>query len=217
MSPIKSVFRSGNLPVNRIEAFSDGVIAIIVTILVLEMKVPDVHGVANLNDALAAKLFESIPKLLSYIVSFMVLAVWWVAHHHLIHLLRKADRGVLWLNSLFLMVLALIPFPTAIIGEYPFERVAIASYGAVCIFSGLSFLALRWYITHKSGLIGEELSKEVLDAGLRRSLMSPILYSSVTCLCFIHPAISLTGFALIPFYYVLPGLLERHGQANKPS
>ncbi len=211
--PLRQVFKTGILPLNRIEAFSDGVIAIIITILVLEIKVPDVHTALDLRSALHDELINTIPKILSYIVSFVVLAVLWVEHHHLFHLIKHSDQGVLWLNSLFLMCLALIPFPTGLIGEYPLEPVSSLWYGAVFILTRLSFLLLRWYVTHKSGLLEEDVSKELHRRIIRRYLLSPVLYAVATLLVFVHPYISLVGFAiipLIPFYYFVPIFLKRH-------
>jgi uncharacterized membrane protein len=209
---ISAILQTGELPVGRIEAFSDGVMAIVVTILVLEMKVPDVHLASDVGGALAEKLIESIPKILSYVVSFLVLAVWWVAHHQLIHLLKKSDRGVLWLNSLFLMFLALIPWPTAIIGEYPMQRVSVMLYGGIGILTGASFFMLRWYITRKTSTLCHEIPQELRDRGLRRGLISPMIYAVSMALCFVHPAISLVGFALVPFFYFVPGVLDRHSR-----
>jgi len=88
------VFRVGSMSVGRIEAFSDGVFAIVVTLLVLEIHVPKVTG-PNLSQALLASLYTMLPKFLSFALSFMIVCIWWVAHHHLFHLLGKADRGLL--------------------------------------------------------------------------------------------------------------------------
>jgi len=96
----------GYLPKTRVEAFSDGVIAIIVTILVLEIKVPRLEG-DRLDEQLLVALWHALPLVGAYAVSFMVLLVFWVAHHQLIHSLRRVDRNLLWLNGLFLMILAL--------------------------------------------------------------------------------------------------------------
>jgi len=97
------------MPTSRIEAFSDGVFAIIITLLVLEIHVPQVQD-KDISAALEHSLLAMTPKFLSYVLSFVIVCIWWVAHHHLFHVLKRSDRGLLWLNSLFLLWLAFIPF-----------------------------------------------------------------------------------------------------------
>src|ERR1700676_3442872 len=112
------------MPTSRIKALSDGVFAIIITLLVLEIHVPEVQD-KNISAALEHSLLAMTPKFLSYILSFVLVCIWWVAHHHLFHILKRSDRGLLWLNSLFLLWLAFIPFPTALMGDFPGERIAV--------------------------------------------------------------------------------------------
>jgi len=126
------------MPTSRIEAFSDGVFAIVVTLLVLWIQVPQLQG-SDISLALSTALRGMLPKFLSYALSFVIACVWWVAHHHLFALLTRSDRGLLWLNSLFLFWLASVPFPTALLGDYPRERIAVVAYGAVMLMAGLSF------------------------------------------------------------------------------
>ncbi len=200
------------LPLNRIEAFSDGVIAILITILVLEFKVPDLHGVSDLREALKLALSAGIPKVISYMISFLVLTVWWVAHHHLFHLLRYADRITLWLNALFLMFLSLIPFPTGLMGEYPHEPLTAIIYGTVCFLCGFTFFLLRRYVSHRPSLLKQGVSEEILSRNLRRSLISPVAYFAATCISAKWPVCGVTLFALIPLYYVVPGILTKENR-----
>jgi uncharacterized membrane protein len=127
------------MPTSRIEASSDGVFAIIITLLVLEIHVPQVQG-QDISGALEHSLLAMAPKFLSYILSFVIVCIWWVAHHHLFHILKRSDRGLLWLNSLFLLWLAFIPFPTALMGDFPGTRLAVMGYGTVTTLAGVSFL-----------------------------------------------------------------------------
>jgi uncharacterized membrane protein len=99
------------MPTSRIEAFSDGVFAIIITLLVLEIHVPQVQG-KDISSGLAHSLLAMGPKFLTYILSFVIVCIWWVAHY-LFHALKRSARGLLWLNSLFLLWRAFIPFPTS--------------------------------------------------------------------------------------------------------
>ena len=84
--------------------------------------------------------------------SFAIVCIWWVAHHQLFHILRRTDRGLLWLNNLFLLWLAFIPFPTALMGDYPGVRLAVMSYGAVTTLAGVSFCLVRYYTFYIVGI-----------------------------------------------------------------
>ena len=117
-------FRRGDLHLTRVEAFSDGVFAIVVTLLVLELKVPALkdHG----------SVAELLPKFLSWLISFIIVCKFWLNHHHILGLARNANFGFVWLNSLFLMGQSFIPFPTALVGEYPDNKLAVSAFGIVC-------------------------------------------------------------------------------------
>ncbi|HEU4382949.1 MAG TPA: TMEM175 family protein [Anaeromyxobacteraceae bacterium] len=119
---------------SRLEAFSDGVIAILVTIMVLELRPP--HGVE------LADLGPLVPKLLSYVLSFVFLAIYWVNHHHLFHAVQRVDGLVLWANVHLLFWLSLVPVVTAWMGERGAAPVAVATYGAVLFLSGAAYVLL---------------------------------------------------------------------------
>jgi len=119
---------------NRLEAFSDGVIAIIITIMVLELRPP--HGVE------LADLGPLVPKLLSYVLSFVFLAIYWNNHHHLLHAVDRVDGRVLWANVHLLFWLSLVPFVTAWMGEHGAAPATVAAYGAVQLLSGVAYFIL---------------------------------------------------------------------------
>src|SRR5215471_18298872 len=140
----------------RIEAFSDGVLSIVITLLVLQLSIPIVSERAA-DAEVNQRLFEIVPKLLSYIISFAVVGIFWVGHHNLFHFIICADRTLLWLNNLFLLCVGFIPFPAALLGAYGIRRVAIIVYGASLALTGLT-LALIWkYATHDRRLVSEDL------------------------------------------------------------
>jgi uncharacterized membrane protein len=110
--------------------FSDGVFAIVVTLLVLELKVPvlqDRRGTSELGHQLVALL----PEFLSWLISFIIVCKFWLNHHHLLTFVRHVTYGMIWLNSIFLMGQSFIPFPTALMGEYPMNALAVSLFGAV--------------------------------------------------------------------------------------
>lgn len=129
------------MPKTRLEAFSDGVIAIIITIMVLELKVP--HG-TRLSD-----LAPLIPVLLSYVLSFVYVGIYWNNHHHLLHAVTRVDGRVLWANLQLLFWLSLVPFVTAWMGENAFAPVPVLCYGVVLFLAGLAyFILVRRLIAH---------------------------------------------------------------------
>src|SRR5215469_15788500 len=113
---------------NRIEALTDGVFAVAMTLLVLDIRVPELQPLATAE--LPLKLLSLWPKFLSYTISFVILGVYWVGHHVQLSFIRRADRPLLWINILFLLWVALVPFSTALLSEYATTRIAIAIYGA---------------------------------------------------------------------------------------
>jgi uncharacterized membrane protein len=120
---------------NRLEAFSDGVIAVIITIMVLELKVP--------RDTTLVSLHGVLPQFLSYLLSFLVVAIMWVNHHHMLHSARRADARLLWSNNILLFWMSLVPFVTAFMGNHPRDPLAVALYGVVLTLCSLSFALLR--------------------------------------------------------------------------
>jgi uncharacterized membrane protein len=119
---------------NRLEAFSDGVLAILITIMVLELKVPR-------GDSFAA-LGGLLPTLVSYVLSFIYLAIYWNNHHHLLHAVKKVNGPILWANTHLLFWLSLVPFATAWMGENHFAAGPVALYGAVLLMAGLAYYLL---------------------------------------------------------------------------
>src|SRR5271170_2008946 len=122
----------------RIEAFSDGVIAVIITIMVLELRVP--------ADPSMAALLRQAPVFCSYGLSFIVVAILWVNHHHLLHAAKRADAALLWANNNLLFWMSLIPFVTAYMGQNHRSALAVAMYGAVLAITATSFTILRRYV-----------------------------------------------------------------------
>src|SRR5919197_5599386 len=120
---------------SRLEAFSDGVIAIIITIMVLEMKVPHGAGWSDLDPIL--------PVFLSYVLSYVNVGIYWNNHHHLLHAARQVSAGVLWANLHLLFWLSLMPFTTGWMGENHFAPVPTAVYGGVLLLAGLAYLILQ--------------------------------------------------------------------------
>src|SRR5437667_373283 len=120
-------------------------LTIVVTLLVLELKVPILRDHHSANE-LSQHLVELVPKFLSWLISFIIVCKFWLNHHHLLTFAQRATYGMIWLNSIFLMGQSFIPFPTALMGEYPMNMLAVSLFGAVMAVNTLLFIALQSYI-----------------------------------------------------------------------
>jgi len=179
---------------NRLEAFSDGVIAVIITIMVLELKVP--------RDTTLVSLRSLAPPFLSYLLSFLLVAIMWVNHHHMLHAARRADARLLWSNNNLLFWMSLVPFVTAYMGNNPRDPRAVALYGIVLTFCSISFALLR------NAIIQHHLDNEEVVRYHRRiqakNLYSMLLYLASAPLAFVDVRISFLIFVFVALSYFLP-------------
>jgi TMEM175 potassium channel family protein len=194
---------------NRVEALTDGVFAVAMTLLVLDIKVPELaQQLASAE--LPYRLLALWPKFLSYGISFVILGVYWVGHHLQLSFIRSADRPLLWINILFLLWVALVPFSTALLSEYTKNRLAIAVYGGNMIAIGLTLALHWWYATSRRRHVDPDVHPGLVRAAMVRVLMGPLLYLVAIGLSFLSPELSLALCALVPVLYVLPGRLDIH-------
>lgn len=177
----------------RLEAFSDGVIAVIITIMVLEMKAP--HG-AELSE-----LLPLLPVFLTYVLSFIFVGIYWVNHHHFFHIVKKVSGGLLWANNHLLFWLSLIPFTTAWMGENHFSTIPVAVYGANLLgcaiaYTIMSLVALRIH--------GPESDIAKAMGSDRKGKISVILYIISVPMAFASPIISCALFAIVSLIWLVP-------------
>ncbi len=116
------------MKISRLEAFSDGVFAIVITLLILDIRFPEAP-----YSQFTATLVSMVPRILAYVMSFIIIGLYWVIHHNSMHAIKKTDRGFLWLNILLLLCVSFIPFPTSLVGRYPFQAGPIIIYGLTLI------------------------------------------------------------------------------------
>ncbi len=177
----------------RLEAFSDGVLAIIITIMVLELKVP--HG-ADLSS-----LREVVPHFIAYIVSFVFIGIYWNNHHHLLHATERVGGAVLWANSHLLFWLSLVPAATAWIGENPRSSWPAALYGTIFLGAAVAYtILLRTIIAFE----GPQSTLASAVGSDRKGKVSLALYISAIPLAFIHPWISDAIYALVAGIWLAP-------------
>ncbi len=193
------------LSTNRIEAFSDGVFAIAITLLILEVRVPQLHA----GESLLYALFSVWPKLLAYAVSFAVIGIFWIGHHIMFHYIKRSDRTLLWLNTMLLMFISAIPFAAALIGEYRTEPVAAAFYGLLLCIDGLVFYGVWAYASHDRRLTSPTLSPEIISLAKKAILVAPIVYAVAAGVAFINPLISDALYLLVPLAYLVPSPIDR--------
>jgi len=179
---------------NRLEAFSDGVIAVIITIMVLELKVP--------RDTTLVSLRGILPQFLSYLLSFLVVAIMWVNHHHMLHSARRADARLLWSNNTLLFWMSLVPFVTAYMGDHFRDPRAVALYGVVLSLCSVSFAVLRSAIVqhHRDNPDMVRYHRRVQS----KNLYSMLLYMASVPLAFVDVRISFFIFVFVTLSYFLP-------------
>jgi uncharacterized membrane protein len=190
----------GELRLNRIEAFSDGVFAIVVTLLVLELTVPTLRDPRSVRE-LARHLVELLPKLLSWLISFVIVAKFWLNHHHVLGLARHADYAMVWINSTFLMSQSFIPFPTALMGQYPGNPLAVSFFGGVFALNTILFIALHAYILRR--LLKPELAAAQDPDIIRKSLVGPLSYGCGAA-AWLNVHIAFAIYALTPLFFIVP-------------
>lgn len=177
----------------RLEAFSDGVIAIIITIMVLEMKVP--HG-DQLNN-----LAPLLPVFISYILSFVNVAIYWNNHHHMLHAASKVNGKVMWANMHLLFWLSLFPFVTGWMGENHFTTYPIALYGAVLCMAGIAYYILSRALIQlhgRSSTLATAVGKD------KKGIISVVIYALAIPFSFINGYIGLALYALVAAIWLIP-------------
>jgi uncharacterized membrane protein len=177
----------------RLEAFSDGVLAIIITIMVLELKVP--HG-SSPED-----LKSLLPVFFSYVLSFIYLGIYWNNHHHMLHSVHKVNGKILWANMHLLFWLSLTPFTTAWMGENHFETWTVALYGFVLFMAGLAYFILAKSLVQahgKESMIAQALGKDW------KGLLSIVLYIAGIGLTFINPWIGFSIYIVVAVMWFIP-------------
>lgn len=178
---------------NRIEAFSDGVIAIIITIMVLELKAP--------HDPTPASLARMWPIFFAYVLSFLIIAIYWVNHHHLMHLVNRVDAVILWANINLLFWISLMPWVTVYLGDNHALPFPVALYGAVSLASAVSFFLLQASIArHHRDAEFKRLDKKMV----RKNLIAVVIYTAAILAAFIYTPIALVLIATPAAMYFLP-------------
>jgi uncharacterized membrane protein len=188
----------------RLEAFSDGVVAIIITIMVLELKVPHGTGFAELRPLL--------PVFLSYVLSFIYVGIYWNNHHHMLQLVQTVTGPILWANLHLLFWLSLVPFVTAWMGENHLATLPVALYGGVLLMAAVAYWILMTLMIRHEGR--ESALAKAMGRDLKGKL-SPLIYATAIGLAFVQPLASLLLYVLVAAIWFIPDRrVERTLRAN---
>lgn len=209
MSKISRSIADG-LSTSRIEAFSDGIFAIAMTLLVLQISIPDIPN-ALVSIELPRKLLALWPaKLVGYVMSFVIIGSYWISHHITFHYIKRSDRVLLWLNMLFLMCISFIPFPTALIGQYVKQQSVLIIYATTLGVTGLLLQLIWWYATSNHRLIDNNIDPRLISKVTRKNLTSPLIYLLSIGISFLSVELSIALIFLVPMLYILPNRLDRY-------
>jgi uncharacterized membrane protein len=178
---------------NRLEAFSDGVLAIIITIMVLELKAP--RG-ANL-----AALRPMAPSFLSYVLSFIYVGIYWNNHHHMLHTVHRVSGGILWANLHLLFWLSLLPLATAWVGENHLAAMPSAAYGVILLMAGVAYYILQQTIIAREGR--NSLLATAIGSDWKGKL-SPVIYVVAAALAYVNPIIANLLYAVVALIWLVP-------------
>ena len=189
----------------RIEAFSDGVFAITITLLIIEIGVPHVVGTESLSE----RLVKLWPSYLGYAISFLVIGTVWANHHNRFRLISHSDHILLFLNIVFLMCVAFIPFPTALLADYlsgteEHRTTAVAVYSGTLAVTAVFFTILWHYAAGNYRLVDRAVDPLLMRAMTRRYVFGMLLYILAFVLAFVSPTASLALIVILALIFVLP-------------
>jgi uncharacterized membrane protein len=190
---------------SRIEAFSDGVIAILITIMVLELRTP--------AEASLASLLALAPLFVSYVLSFTVLGIYWNNHHHMFQAIERVDGRALWANLHLLFWLSLIPFVTGWVGESEFAAVPMAAYGVVLLLAAMAYFLLTRALV---SLHGSDSALAVAVGSDVKGKVSLLLYALAVPLAFVQPRLALAVYVLVALMWLAPDRRIENALAGRP-
>ena len=190
----------------RLEAFSDGVYAIVITILILDIRIPQVQP-----SALGAALVRMLPQVFAYVLSFFVVGLYWFAHHRVSHQVKQIDGTFIWLNLIWLLFVSIMPFPAALLGRYPLQRIPIAIYGFDLILANVTGFLITVYLKQHPELCVSPISAKSLRGQTPVYMISNGIYVVAIGFAWIFPWLSYALYAV-----VLAWLMVRYARMNNP-
>src|ERR1700730_15664739 len=206
---------------NRLEAFSDGVFAVAITLLVLNIKVPGMDSANKpLVEDLWRQLFNEWPLLVAYVTSFATIGIMWINHHRLFTHIKRTDTGLLLLNLLLLLIIVFIPVPTALLAEYivlPNDHVAAIIYSGTNVVLAICFNLLWRYASYHNRFLGKNVDTRAVAAISRQYMFGPLLYLVAFGLAWFNTPASLVLNFMLALFFALPGRALRQLSSSNAS
>ncbi len=184
------------LALDRIIFFSDAVFAIAITLLALELRVPEM-AMSQVAVEMPQRLAEMTPKFISFLLSFLIIGSYWVAHHRDFQYIKRFDRRLIWINLLLLMLVAFLPFPTAMLGNYPAQQITVTFYAASLALVGLVKALLWWYASHQRRLIDDQLDAQRITLLTQRGFFAPAIFLFSIVIAMFNPLVAMWSWGLV--------------------
>ena len=199
MSIIKQDVEGAFFTTNRIEALTDGVFAIVMTLLVLDISIPEIVR-SSVQAELSGRLLELWPKFYSYVLSFVVLGLLWIGHRRVFHYIKRSNTVLLWINIIILMFVALIPFSTSLIGDYRMEQLAFVVYG-INLFLIFAIMFILWtYATGRYRLVDREIDPRLVKRRKLSMIMPSLIVVLVIGISFVNVIAAFSVLVLMLVY-----------------
>ena len=195
-------FQQWQFPKLRLEMFSDAVFAIVVTLLVLELKVPHIKNALDMEEV-KHELLHKLPIFYSWVISFFFVTIMWLHHHNIMNMITHADYGAVWINTFLLFFICLLPFPTALMGEYPEQPLFVMFWG---ITVSLTSCMLVWFYHYTTKhYLSDNFDKATVRKNVRLSAFAaPVIYMVGASMAYVDTTISFVVYALVPLLYITP-------------
>lgn len=201
------------IPTTRIEAFSDGVCAIVMTLLAFQFKVPKFTPNAGMYQNYH-ELLQVSTNFVSFVFSFLFVAVFWVNHHQLFHSIKEADRKLLWLNIHLLFWITMIPFPTGMVGDHPLVPLAAISLAIVLLMVSVASYLVRRYSYNQAALANENSSARIIKEGLLQNIIAIVLNLAAIATTFVSVKISYIIFLIVLVIFSIPHRSEIKNESS---
>jgi len=195
--------------VRRLENLADGVFSIAMTLLVLDLRVPQLASTVS-DGELRASLATLMPNFLSFILSFVLLGVFWIGHHIQFSFIRRTDRTHQWLNMLFFFLMVLVPFSAAMLGRFGTHQLAVIWYGGNVAAAALALQLHWWYATHNRRLVDPRVTDSIVRRLSERLYLSIIMYPVAMVIALFSTTTSLIIYIIVPILYIVPVSADLH-------
>lgn len=205
---------AAGLTANRLEALSDGIFAIVLTLIALELKTPAVSVGASSREVHTA-LLQLLPQMVCYVMAFVSAGTLWVAHRALFHFVVRTDRTFLWINLSFFLFVTLIPFLTSVVLQLPRYPMPVVLYGLNLIISVMILYGMWRYAAERKHLVSAAMNLELKRAVGRRILIGPCVYLVALAFSFLNTWISIFLYVLVPIAYAMPGKVDLHWHSDR--